>query len=493
MLGTPMVGEATMNTIKVGSRKVLALGIACALLLPFTAAHAQSSTKKPTVREQKLEQRVNQLEQELAELKQMIQEQKADTAQATATAQAAQTQAQATETKVAKVAATPPPKPVFSSAPGVSVALHGFINASAFSQDKGFTYGNGQNAEFPIPGSAGHVNDSLTGVDVRNTRFWLDFTGAKFGGDWIGGGRIEMDFFGGFNGTGAYAQSQPTPRLRQAYMDITNPTTGSTFRIGQQWDLLFPLDMTPQSLSHIAFPLGYGTGFTGWRFSGISWMKELNHGSDGPIWRLDLGAYGGTWSTPGSTNNYTTAGNVGFNPQYEARLHVQDKTWLAFVAAHYSKVDLRGVDGASPTPIKSNIKSTAIQAGAQWMPGNWVFKALAYAGNGIGEVFGDLSQFGDIADKGGYAQVGYKFTPNWSVYGFYSQSKPDTDDVVKWLSRGSTGLLKNRQSALSLQYTAGPYDLSLEWIHAKLDSTTNGTTRQTTQGNEITLNGNYKF
>ncbi|MBB3226613.1 outer membrane murein-binding lipoprotein Lpp [Luteibacter sp. Sphag1AF] len=479
-----------MKTNAVGGRKAIALSIACALMLPL-AAHAQSTS----TREAQLETRVNQLEQQLAELKAMIQEQKAATAQATATAQAAQTQAQQTQTRVDTVAATPASssKPVFSSSPGVSVALHGFINATAFSQSKNYTYGNGQNAQYPIPGNTGAVNNSLSGVDVRNTRFWLDFSGAKFAGDWTGGGRIEMDFFGGFNGTGAYAQQQPINRLRQAYMDLTNAETGSTVRIGQQWDLLFPLETTPTSLSHVAFPLGYGTGIIGWRFPGVVWMQDLNHGSDGPKWRLDLGAFEGSWNGPGLTTNYLTAGNAGFKPQIEARLGVRDKTWMVFAAAHYSKVDLHGVDGETVTPIESNIKSTAYEVGGMWSPGQWVFKGLVYTGTAIGQLFGDLSQFGDIKDKGGYLQAGYKFTPNWSAYAFYSQSKPDSDDVVRWLNRGSTGLLKNRQAALSLQYSAGAYDFSVEWIHANLTSTTNGINRSKTSGNEFTLNGNYKF
>ena len=215
--------------------KALALGLACALALPL-AAQAQSSS---STREQQLETRVAQLEQQLLELKQMVQEQAA--APAPAPSATPQT-----------VAAAPAAKPVFSSAPGVAVALHGFVSATAFSQNKTFAFGNGQNAEWPVPGSDG----TLSGADVRNTRFWLDFSGAKFTGDWTGGGRIEMDFFGGFNGTGAFSQQQATPRLRQAYMDLTNANTGTKVRIGQQWDLMFPIDNSSSSLSHIAFPLG---------------------------------------------------------------------------------------------------------------------------------------------------------------------------------------------------------------------------------------------
>lgn len=276
----------------------IVLAIAAALALPM-GAHAAQKTKvtaNQSTREKQLESRVTQLEQELAELKSMIQEQKSATTQATQTAQTAQATAEAASVKVAAAKTAMETKPTFTTAPGVSVAFHGFINATAFGQDKTFTYGNGQNAEIPaVPAKAN--SGSLSGVDVRNTRFWLDFTGAKFNENWGGGGRIEMDFFGGFNGTGAYAQ-QPIPRLRQAYMDLTNPNTGSTIRIGQQWDLMFPLDNVPTSLSHIAFPLGFGSGFVGWRYPGVVWMQDLNHGSDGPKWRLDVGAFEGNWSGP---------------------------------------------------------------------------------------------------------------------------------------------------------------------------------------------------
>lgn len=453
--------------------KALALGLACALALPL-AAQAQSSS---STREQQLETRVAQLEQQLLELKQMVQEQAA--APAPAPSATPQT-----------VAAAPAAKPVFSSAPGVAVALHGFVSATAFSQNKTFAFGNGQNAEWPVPGGD---DGSLSGADVRNTRFWLDFSGAKFTGDWTGGGRIEMDFFGGFNGTGAFSQQQATPRLRQAYMDLTNANTGTKVRIGQQWDLMFPIDNSSSSLSHIAFPLGFGVGMIGWRFPGIVVMQDLNHGTTGPQWRLDVGAFEGSWSGPGNNVNFLTAGNAGFRPQVEARLHVQDKTWLAYAAAHYSEVDLRGVGGDAPTPIQSKVKSTGFEVGGQWKPGPWTFKGLAYTGKGLGEIFGAMAQFGDISETGGYVQVGYSFTPNWTAYAFYSAARPDKQDVITWMGHGSSGLLRNNQSALSLQYTAGSYDLSVEVMHDKLRSTSDGVDRKTTSGNQVSLNALYHF
>ncbi|WP_043598534.1 hypothetical protein [Dyella ginsengisoli] len=422
-----------------------------------------------------------------------LDEQQKELAQMREALQQIQGNQQAQQQQIEKVASTPPPPPpapsAFSSAPGVSVALHGFVSATAFSQDKSFTFGNGQNAEFPVPGSHGNTS----GFDVRNTRFWLDFKGAKFNDNWTGGGRIEMDFFGGFNGTGAYSLSQPTPRLRQAYMDLANASSGTTIRVGQQWDLLFPLDNVPASITHIAFPLGYGTGMIGWRFPGVVMMQDLNHGSDGPKWRLDLGAFEGSWDGPGNNVNYLTGANAGFRPQLQARLHVQDKDWLAYFVAHYSQIDLRGVDGTAATPIATKIDSQGFEVGGNWHPGNWMFKGNVYTGKGLGQVFGGLIQFGDIKENGGFLQAGYKFTPNWSANAFYGYSKPKRSDVVAWLGHGSVGRLENRQSALNLIYTSGAYELGLEYLYSELDSTADGTNTTTTKANQVSLSAKYNF
>jgi uncharacterized coiled-coil protein SlyX len=467
-------------------RKPMFFAVAAALGLAMASPSFAAVKQKTDVKalQALIEKQQSQLDEQQKELQQMRE-----------ALQQLQGNQQAQQQQIEKVASTPPPPPpppsAFSSAPGVSVALHGFVNATAFSQDKSFTFGNGQNAEFPVPGSHGRTS----GFDVRGTRFWLDFKGAKFNENWSGGGRLEMDFFGGFNGTGAYSLSQPTPRLRQAYMDLANASSGTTIRIGQQWDLLFPLDNVATSITHIAFPLGYGTGMIGWRFPGVVMMQDLNHGSDGPKWRLDLGAFEGSWDGPGNNVNYLTGGNAGFRPQLQARLHVQDKDWLAYFVAHYSQIDLRGVDGTAATPIATKIDSQGFEVGGNWHPGNWMFKGNLYTGKGLGQVFGGLIQFGDIKETGGFLQAGYKFTPNWSANAFYGYSKPKRSDVVAWLGHGSAGRLENRQSALNLIYTSGAYELGLEYMYSELDSTSaaDPTATTTTKGNQVSLSAKYNF
>ena len=161
--------------------------------------------------------------------------------------------------------------------------------------------------------------------------------------------------------------------------------------------------------------------------------------------------------------------------------------------AHYSEVDLRGVAGTAPTPVQSSVKSVGYELGGQWKPGPWVFRANAYTGKGLGEVFGDLSQFGDIKDTGGYLQAGYNFTPNWSLNALYATSKLDRDDVVRWMGNGATGLLRGRQTGLNLDYAAGNYELGLEWLYGWIDSTTNGTNTKTSSGNQVSVSALYHF
>ena len=178
------------------------LFFAMIVALGLTAADplfAQSTTKQDEIKAlkalvSKQQQQLNQQQQDLQSLRDSITRLEGEQNQ-----QQAQIQAQAS-------APPPPPAPApapptFTSAPGISVAFHGFIDATAFSQTKSFTFGNGQNAEYPIPGSSG----TLSGVDVRNTRFLFDLTGAQVAGDWTGGAHLEMDFFGGDNGTGGYS------------------------------------------------------------------------------------------------------------------------------------------------------------------------------------------------------------------------------------------------------------------------------------------------
>ena len=379
-----------------------------------------------------------------------------------------------------------------STAPGVQISLHGFIDTGFFWQDQNFVFGNGQNAEWPVANTTGSKNN-LSGFDIRNTRAWLDFTGPATDNGWKVSAHLEGDFFGGNNGTSAFSASQATPRLRQAFFTLKSPDGGSSVTLGQQWDLLFPIEEVPASFTHIAFPLGLGTGMIGWRFTGIVYSQELNQGAEAGTakWRLDLGAFNGSWDGPGNNVNFGTAGNANFNPQIEARLHVDDGSWKSFITVHSSHESLAGVGGAAPTPIASSITSYAIEAGTIWSSGPWSVLGSVYNGKGLGQVFGAMAQFGDIKETGGYVQGGYKLDPHWGLYATYATVRPNQGDVNTWIGNG--GLLKNQQTGLDLLYSNGPYGIGLEWMHAVLRSTTTGTNTVSTVGNQFSISGIYHF
>jgi hypothetical protein len=365
-----------------------------------------------------------------------------------------------------------------------SITFKGFLSATAFAQDQNFSFGNGQNAEFPkVPETT--TDRWFGGADVRNTRLTMVFDGPKVAGDWKVGGTLETDFFGGFNGTGAFSGQQPNPRLRLGFIDFTNGST--TIRIGQQWSPLF--GNTAVSLSHIAFPLGYGSaGDVGWRFPGIFLYQNLTP-KDAPVaMDLQLAVMSGSWDGPGSNTDYGSAGNAG-TPQYELRFNAGgksgDTSWNAYAVGHYDQKDLSGA-GASASNDKLN--GTALELGAKFQIAGFLIQANAYTGHSIGQQFGAITQFGKIQSEGGWAQVGYDFTSNWGVYGYWGMDDPKDSDVIAAVATAPR--LKNVMYAGLLRWKSGPFALGLEWIHDKL---TTGPTPTDTKANQVSLSALYTF
>src|SRR6266542_3533273 len=307
-------------------------------------------------------------------------------------------------------AQTPPPE---------GLVIRGFISATAFAQDQNFTFGNGQNAEWPAPPE--FTRDKwFAGGDVRNTRLTLALNGPKVGKrGWAVGGQLEMDFFGGFNGTGAFSEQQPVPRLRLGFADITNGRT--TIRIGQFWSPLFGFSsnaatsVLPVSTSHIAFPLGYGSGLPGWRFPGIFLYQGLTPKTAPVNAELQLAVMRGSWDRcfGGTTNNECStgvnsninelsAGNAGF-PQVEARLNLSGKiekgSWGVYVVGHWDQKDL---SGANASLGNDKLDGKIGEFGARLQIGGFLIHGNIYTSKAAGQQFTALTQFGDIKSTGGW-------------------------------------------------------------------------------------------
>src|SRR6266480_5777935 len=217
---------------------------------------------------------------------------------------------------------------------GETLTISGFINATWFMNNGFFTggFGNGQNAEYAAAAQPATDKTYLDG-DVRNTRINFTFAGSPVLGKWSPRGVLEADFFGALNGGPPNGDEQPQMRIRFAYADLTNGRT--TLRIGQFWSPLF--GEVPVSLSHIAFPLGYGAaGMVGWRFPGIFLYHDLAPGKPTAM-QLVLAAFEGSGSEVGAGSGIGQ-GEASAKPQLEARLNFTHRTsnlsWSAYIVGH---------------------------------------------------------------------------------------------------------------------------------------------------------------
>ncbi len=117
-------------------------------------------------------------------------------------------------------------------------------------------------------------------------------------------------------------------------------------------------------MSHIAFPLGYGSaGDVGWRFPGIYMYYKFASNSSTHV-GLDAAVFEGSWSGPGNNVNFGTAGNSG-TPQFEVRLNLNSKisegtVFKAYVVGHIDSKNLAGTNVDST----STLSGSAAEVGA---------------------------------------------------------------------------------------------------------------------------------
>jgi len=372
------------------------------------------------------------------------------------------------------------------------LTIKGFVIASLYYQDADFGFSNGQAAQWPT-----RERQDTIGGDVRNTRLTLGFNGPE-ADSFKFGGTVEVDFFGGYNGAGAFSDEQQILRLRLAYVDVTRGKT--TFRIGQAWSPMF--GYVPASPTHVAFPLGYGTGKIGWRFPGLFVYHDFG-GGDNLKTKLTLAAMRGSWNTAGQNLGDNGAGESGV-PQLEARLDLTGKNWSAFIVGHYDSKDCGFAESQTP-PIPAtavcpgigsnddSLDGTAVQVGAKVKLGAFSLQGQVYTGTAIGQQFGNLTQFGDVSSTGGWIQGSFQFTPKWAGHLYYGMDDPDDDDLV---AAGLTGA-KNEQIAASVMYSTGPYVFGVEWLNATRTNLSNLTieppTKTDVDGNQVSFSVWYKF
>ena len=364
-----------------------------------------------------------------------------------------------------------------------SLTIRGILSSTVFLQDARFGLGNGQQAEFVQQELAGWWH----GGDVRNMRLTFEFRGPQLTGTWRGNATFEADFFGGFNGAGAFGDEQPLPRIRLAYADLTNGRT--TFRVGQAWSLT--LGNIPVSTSHIGFPLGWGSGgFIGWRFPGLFVMHALSPSDAATRAQLQFGVMKGSWVDETAADQ-PSAGEAGI-PQLEARLNIDGRlsggTWGAYVVGHWDRKDLNNVRAdTAAEPSENNLDGYALEGGARMQRGRLTLHGNAYTGKAMAHQFAHIVQFGDIKGWGAWAQAGLDLNKLWSIWLYAGAENPDDDDIVSPNDRLESFLV-----VPMLRFKTGPYSLGLEWLHNRTEYRVASATDDRT-GNQISFSARFDF
>jgi hypothetical protein len=329
-----------------------------------------------------------------------------------------------------------------------SLDVSGFVAASLFAQDRTFGFGNGQSALFAAAGSGGDSPWTLGG-DVRNTRITMSMRGPELGEGLVMGGVLEMDFFGGFNGAGAFSEEQPLPRLRLAYAELRRGR--ASVIVGQAFTPLF--GNVPVSTSHVAFPLGLGSaGLVGWRNAGLFTRVPLTPVGAGLQLTSSMAVFRGSWSQPGAQAH---------RPQLEARLDAAvagSVPWSAYVVGHYDRKGTAAADGG-------DLVGWALAGGARVDVGPWTLHGNAYRGRAIGQQMGQLAQFGDIEGDGAWLQTGLKLGGRWSVWAFHGLDDPDDGDFA--LEGTAQARLHNTLSAAELRYALREAVVGVELLRAR--------------------------
>ncbi len=181
--------------------------------------------------------------------------------------------------------------------------------------------------------------------------------------------------------------------------------------------------------------------------------------------QLQLAAFRGSWAGPGDNLNSLSAGEASMVPQLEARLDLTGDMWGAYVVGHVDQKDLSGVGDEFPDDDDDSLTGTAVQFGGSVRPVPFTLQGNVYWGQAIGQQFGAITQFGDIASWGAWAQAGLQLDPQWSVWALYGMDDPDDDDVI---ASGNARLM-NTQIAGMIRYSMGGYSIGVEYLRADTD------------------------
>jgi hypothetical protein len=394
-------------------------------------------------------------------------------------------------------------------------AFHGILGGSLYAQDSILAPGNGAQSWF-VARQFGSNNCTagsrcptlLVGGDVRQSRFSLALAGPKVFHGATPRAYVEVDFSNNA-GPGGFGDVSLLPRLRHAYAELNWGNTA--IRFGQDHELLIGSSpwappAGPASVGHIGYPLVYQAGAVGWREPGVAVYQQFP-GFFG-IASLEFAAMvmRSQWLAPltltglpdwNTGNPSTSFGEQSGYPGFEARIQAVGKNFRLGVSGHWNRSHRAGV-GNPETAAATDLTTEAVQVGARFAAGPITLQGGGYAGKNLAPLLGALLQFQapavsqDINEIGGWAQAGFNFTPELSVWGLAGTSKPSNSDVI---AAGGTRLQNTVVSGM-LRYLEGGYAVGLEYAHWHTRTTVpvaGIAPDGNLDGNQLMLSGFYFF
>jgi hypothetical protein len=269
----------------------------------------------------------------------------------------------------------------------------------------------------------------------------------------------------------------------------------------------------PVSVGRIAFTVTQAAGTSGWRFPGIFGYQRLDLGNDMKL-ELALEIARAAWANPanpqadsvvsnGTTvgagnaigtdsstfyNVLTDLGSASGLPQIEARAMLTiGKVFDAYVTGHWNNVDPSGW-GVAPNPSQllpcrassstpqgvgagsaancSDFQVYSANVGVRVALSDFEFRGNYYIGQNLAPLLGSILQFptsysGDLSEWGGWAQLGYNFTPELSLWALVGTEQVDQQAGI----RDQLTNLQNTVAQGMIRYMTGGYAVAFEWTH----------------------------
>ena len=357
--------------------------------------------------------------------------------------------------------------------------LHGIVGTSLYVQSNPSQVLNGQGPLLLTTENA-TSGQSTTGFDLRQTRLRFSVSGPQVLGGATTHGVVESDFFN-LEGPGGYGEINLMNRLRIAYAELNWGDT--SIRFGQDWELLF--NEFPTSLGHMAFPVTYFAGLSGWRGAGVTFFHKYGISETSNL-EGAIQVLRSDWEAPydfgRSTSNQlnVSAGQLSALPGLEGRLKWTSGKDFVYLAGHWSQVDgtkvsaliYPGVAGADVNPISTSRKWDVLEGkvGGKVTFSDFTLQGDFYVGKNTAPLIGEELQWytaNDVHEVGGWAQLGYNFTKTLSIWGVYGTSRSNEDQVR---SAGG-GRFANTVAGGMLMYREGPFGIGPEFYHIETKST----------------------